>query len=71
MAGRFRYLNLGLGLILGFVGLKMLIAEWYHVPTVASLAVIAIVLAVTIGLSLRAEGRDASIEEVIEEEDLT
>lgn len=71
MAGRFRYLNLGLGLILGFVGLKMLIAEWYHVPTVASLAVIAIVLAVTIGLSLRAEGRDASIEEVIEEQDLT
>lgn len=70
MAGRFRYLNLGLGLILGFVGLKMLIAEWYHVPTVASLAVIAIVLAVTIGLSLRAEGRDASIEEVIEEEGL-
>lgn len=71
MAGRFRYLNLGLGLILGFVGLKMLIAEWYHVPTVASLAVIAIVLTVTIGLSLRAEGRDSSIDEVIEEEDLT
>lgn len=71
MAGRFRYLNLGLGLILGFVGLKMLIAEWYHVPTVASLAVIAVVLAVTIGLSLRAEGRDASIDEVVEEEDLT
>ena len=71
MAGRFRYLNLGLGLILGFVGVKMLIAEWYHVPTVASLAVIAIVLAVTIGLSLRADGRDASIEQVIEEEDLT
>jgi tellurite resistance protein TerC len=72
MAGRFRYLNLGLGLILGFVGLKMLIAEWYHVPTVASLAVIAIVLAVTIGLSLRAEGRDPdTLDEVIEEEDLT
>ena len=71
MAGRFRYLNLGLGLILGFVGLKMLIAEWYHVPTVASLAVIAIILTVTIGLSLRADGRDASVAEVIEEEDLT
>ncbi|MEX1093278.1 MAG: TerC family protein [Acidimicrobiia bacterium] len=71
MAGRFRYLNMGLGLILGFVGIKMLIAEWYHVPTAASLAVIAIILTVTIGLSLRAEKRDASLDEVVEEEDLT
>ncbi len=72
MAGRFRYLNLGLGLILGFVGVKMLIAEWYHVPTWASLAFIAIVLTVTIWLSLRAEKRDPdNLDEVIEEQDLT
>jgi tellurite resistance protein TerC len=59
MAGRFRYLNFGLGLILGFVGIKMLIVEWYHVPTGLSLGVIAAVLAVTVWLSLRAERRDA------------
>ena len=27
MAGRFRYLNIGLGVILGFVGVKMLLAK--------------------------------------------
>ncbi len=59
MAGRFRYLNFGLGLILGFVGIKMLVVEWYHFPTGLSLGVIASVLAVTIWLSLRAEKRDA------------
>jgi tellurite resistance protein TerC len=59
MAGRFRYLNFGLGLILGFVGIKMLVVEWYHFPTGISLGVIASVLAVTIWLSLRAEKRDA------------
>ena len=58
MAGKFRYLNFGLGLILGFVGIKMLIVEWYHVPTGLSLGVIAGVLAVTIWLSLRADRRD-------------
>ncbi|MEX1271689.1 MAG: TerC family protein [Acidimicrobiia bacterium] len=60
MAGRFRYLNLGLGVILGFVGVKMLIAEWYHFPTWASLTVITVVLTVTIVTSLRAEKRDGA-----------
>lgn len=58
MAGRFRYLNLGLGVILGFVGIKMLITEWYHFPTWLSLSVITVVLTITIVASLRAEKRD-------------
>ena len=58
MAGRFRYLNRGLAVILAFVGVKMLIVEWYHFPTWASLAVIAVVLAVTIWASLRADSRE-------------
>ena len=62
MAGRFRYLNTGLGIILGFVGIKMLIVEWYHFPTAVSLGVIAGVLAVTIWLSLRAEKREPAPE---------
>ncbi|MGF1618923.1 MAG: TerC family protein [Acidimicrobiia bacterium] len=71
MAGRFRYLNLGLGLVLGFVGLKMLIAEWFHFPIWISLGVIALILTVSIVASLRAEKSDASLAEVIEVEDLT
>ncbi len=57
MASRFRYLNLGLGVILAFVGVKMIIAEWYHFPTWISLLVIVAVLTVTIVLSLRADRR--------------
>lgn len=55
--GRFIYLNQGLGVILGYVGVKMLIAEWYHIPTFVSLGVIVVVLSLTIWLSLRASAR--------------
>ncbi|HUF84219.1 MAG TPA: TerC family protein [Acidimicrobiia bacterium] len=59
MAGRFRYLNVGLGVILGFVGVKMLIAELYHLPTWLSLGVIALALTVAVLASLRAEARES------------
>jgi tellurite resistance protein TerC len=58
MASRFRYLNVGLGLILGFVGVKMMMMEVVHLPTWLSLAVITCVLTITITASLRAERRD-------------
>ncbi len=58
MAGRFRYLNIGLGVIMGFVGIKMIVAEWYHFPIWASLLVISAVLTVAIWLSIRADTRD-------------
>ncbi len=35
--GRFSYLQQGLAIILAFVGVKMLINEWYHIPTWLSL----------------------------------
>ncbi len=60
VADRFRYLNRGLAVILGFVGVKMLIVEVVHVPTWVSLAVIAGVLFVTIWASTRADRRDAA-----------
>jgi tellurite resistance protein TerC len=60
MRGRFRYLNLGLAVILAFVGIKMLIAEWYHFPTYASLIVIVVTLTVAIWASLRADRRENS-----------
>jgi len=55
MAGRFRYLNVGLGVILGFVGVKMLLADVFHVPIAISLAVIVAALAGAVLASLRAE----------------
>ncbi len=61
MQGRFRYLNIGLGVILAFVGVKMLlVGEPFeiHFPTWSSLVVIAVVLTVAIWASLRADQRD-------------
>ena len=55
---RFSYLNYGLAAILVWVGVKMLITDLWHVPTVLSLAVIAICLTVAITLSWRREQRD-------------
>ena len=66
MAGKFRYLNVGLGVILGFVGIKMLIAEWYHFPIWASLSIIALVLTTAIVASLRADNRDPHPPEIPE-----
>jgi tellurite resistance protein TerC len=53
MADRFVYLNEGLSVILGFIGVKMLLIDLWHPPLWLSLAVIAGVLAVTALLSLR------------------
>lgn len=58
MAGRVRYLHVGLGAILGFVGVKMLLADVFHVPIYISLAIIALVLTVTLVASLVAARRD-------------
>jgi tellurite resistance protein TerC len=55
---RFSYLNYGLAAILVWVGVKMLISDLWHVPTVLSLAVIALCLTVAITLSWRREQRD-------------
>ena len=43
---RLRLLHYGLALILAFVGIKMLIGRWYHIPVTWSLAFIMAVLAV-------------------------
>ena len=49
---RFRYLHYGLSAILGFVGVKMVVADWYHVPTTLTLGVIVVALAVSIVVSV-------------------
>jgi tellurite resistance protein TerC len=51
--GKFRYLKLGLSLVLAFVGLKMLLSDTaFQLPIAASLGVIAVILTVAIGASL-------------------
>jgi tellurite resistance protein TerC len=66
MAGKFRYLNIGLGVILAYVGVKMLLVgppvEW-HPPSYLSLIVIGIVLTVAITASIRADKRDPHVED--------
>jgi len=48
----FHYLNYGLAVILMFVGAKMLASHFYDVPVAITLAVIAGVLAISVGASL-------------------
>jgi tellurite resistance protein TerC len=52
MADRFHLLKFGLAFVLGFIGVKMLIVEWYHIPIGASLAVVGMLLALSIIASL-------------------
>jgi tellurite resistance protein TerC len=61
MQGQFRYLNVGLGVILAFVGTKMLLIGKpveYHMPIPLSLGVIFGVLTISIVASLKADQRD-------------
>jgi tellurite resistance protein TerC len=49
---RFIYLRTGLALVLAFVGIKMIIAHYLPLPRVLSLGIIALILGVTIVLSM-------------------
>jgi tellurite resistance protein TerC len=49
---RLRYLKPGLAAILLFVGLKMLLFNWVHLPTGVSLSIIAAILAIALVVSL-------------------
>ena len=71
LAGKFRYLNIGLGVILAYVGMKMLAVGEpleLHPPTWLSLAIITVVLTVAITLSLRADKKDADVDDLVEAE---
>jgi tellurite resistance protein TerC len=49
---RLRFLHLGLATILGFVGVKMMLAKWLHVPVGISLGFIVLVVIVVTVVSL-------------------
>jgi tellurite resistance protein TerC len=58
----FIYLRYGLGVVLGFVGVKMLLVDIYKIPIGLSLAVVAGVLAISIVASLLARPKDTRAE---------
>ena len=58
---RFIYLRTGLAFVLGFVGIKMIIADYLPIPRTLSLGIIVLILAVTIGISiLKTQNRGAA-----------
>jgi tellurite resistance protein TerC len=59
MMDKFVYLKPGVAIILIFVGIKMTLSHWVHLPTLASLAVIVATLAGAVVLSLRRSAREA------------
>jgi len=63
----FRYLNIGLAVILCFVGVKMVISDLYHIPIGISLGFIALVLIGSIVASLIAEQKEAKMKKLAEE----
>jgi tellurite resistance protein TerC len=52
VASRFHLLKYGLAMVLAFIGTKMLIAPWYQVLTLASLAVVVTLIAASVAASL-------------------
>ena len=48
---RFVYLKYGLAFVLTFIGIKMLIVEWYHIPVAVSLAVVFSALSLSVLVS--------------------
>ncbi len=59
----FHYLHYGLSLILIFVGVKMLLAEFYHIPTPYALAFIALTLTISVVASVLNPKKEAPIKE--------
>jgi tellurite resistance protein TerC len=59
---RFIYLRTGLALVLGFVGIKMIVADYLPLPRSLSLGIIVLILAVTIGISMAKTKNDGAAE---------
>ncbi len=52
MGNRFELLKYGLAVILMFIGTKMLIVDWYKIPVLVSLSVVATILLISVFASL-------------------
>jgi tellurite resistance protein TerC len=70
---KFHYLNVGLAFVLLFVGIKMVIADWYHVPIGWSLVAIAVMLGLSIAASViwpkhvEIEGANVALEDIAQD----
>lgn len=58
VADRFHLLKYGLAMVLTFIGAKMLIMPWYHVPVEASLVVVAVLISASCVASIMITPRD-------------
>jgi tellurite resistance protein TerC len=56
--GFFRYLKVGLSLVLCFIGFKMLIAIWHHIETKLSLLIVVTIILTSILMSVVASKRE-------------
>lgn len=61
VADRFPLLKYGLAMVLTFIGAKMLIMPWYHLPVAASLLVVAVLIGASVVASLIATRRNKNI----------
>ncbi|HYR29145.1 MAG TPA: hypothetical protein VEU30_11815, partial [Thermoanaerobaculia bacterium] len=72
---KFHFLNIGLALVLMFVGIKMVIVDWYKVPISVSLIAIAGLLGASIAASMiwpkhvEIESHGESLEEIAKDPD--
>ena len=57
----FRFLHYGLSLVLVFIGAKMLISDWYEMPTAIALGVVALILAGAVGISVLRRSRGGEL----------
>jgi tellurite resistance protein TerC len=66
----FRYLKYGLAAILGFVGIKMMLSDYLHLPVIVSLGIIVAILTISIVTSIIRNRMMASgsAEKVIQQE---
>ena len=60
VADRFHLLKYGLAMVLTFIGTKMLIMPWYHVPVGASLAIVAVLIGSSVVASLIATRKETN-----------
>lgn len=61
VADRFPLLKYGLAMVLTFIGAKMLIMPWYHLPVAASLLVVAVLIGASVVASLIATRRKKTL----------
>lgn len=57
LAGRFVYLQYGLAAVLSFIGMKMLLAGWWHISTPLFLGIVAVCLGLSVLASVFSDGK--------------